>query len=113
MGGRQRKRAAAKGRQGKPYEGHESLTGYLLFYALRAGITERAFWKMTAHNVIMAFRASEQNMSRLAYRTAIYQRIDHKKFPKTEDAMFAKAKPQRQTLAQQYAMARLITKVMH
>jgi hypothetical protein len=68
---------------------------------------------MTAHNVIMAFRASEQNMSRLAYRTAIYQRIDHKKFPKTEDAMFAKAKPQRQTLAQQYAMARLITKVMH
>ena len=25
--------------KGKPYEGHESLTGYLLFYALRAGVT--------------------------------------------------------------------------
>jgi hypothetical protein len=89
------------------------LTGYLLFYALRAGITERDFWKMTAHNVIMAFRASEQNMSRLAYRTAVYQRGDPKKLPRTEDAIFASAKPKRQTLAQQYAMARLITKVMH
>jgi hypothetical protein len=68
---------------------------------------------MTANNVVIAFRASEENMSRLAYRTAIYQRIDHKHLPKTEDAMFAKAKPQRQTLAQQYAMARLITRVMH
>jgi hypothetical protein len=110
MGGRQREPAAAKGHQGKPYEGHESLTGYLLFYALRAGITERDFWTMTAHNIVIAFRASEENMSRLAYRTAIYQRIGHKHFPKTEDAIFAKP---RQTLAQQYAMARLITKVMH
>jgi hypothetical protein len=73
---------------------------------------------MTAHNVVTAFRASEENMSRLAYRTAIYQRIDHKKFPRTEDAIFAEP---RQTLAQQYAIARqisqtpgkLITKVMH
>jgi hypothetical protein len=108
MGGGQRERAAAKGVQVKPYEGHESLTGYLLFYALRAGITERDFWTMTAHNVVIAFRASEENMSRLAWRTAVYQRIDHKHFPRTEDALFAKAKPQ--TLAQQYAIARAISK---
>jgi hypothetical protein len=62
---------------------------------------------MTANNVTIAFRASEENMSRLAYRTAIYQRIGHKHFPKTEDAIFAKP---RQTLAQQYAIARAITK---
>ena len=62
---------------------------------------------MTAHNLVIAFRAWSENMSRLAYRTAIYQRMDHKQLPKTEDAIFAKP---RQTLAQQYAIARAITK---
>jgi hypothetical protein len=68
---------------------------------------------MTANSVVAAFNASQENLFRLAWRTAYYHRVQHKHFPKTEDAIFAAAKPKRQTLAQQYAMARLITKVMH
>jgi hypothetical protein len=74
---------------------------------LRAGIAERDFWGMTADNIVIAFRAADENMHRLAWRTAVYQRGDPKKLPKTEDAIFARP---RQTLAQQYAIARAITK---
>lgn len=67
---------------------------------------------MTAHAVIQAYNASQENMSRLAYRTAIYQRMHHKHLPKTEEAIFAKAKPKRQTIQQQLVMAKFMTKVM-
>jgi hypothetical protein len=67
---------------------------------------------MTQHSLAQAVRASDENMSRLAWRTAVYQRMDHKKFPRTESAIFATAKPDRQSLQEQYRMARLITKVM-
>lgn len=67
---------------------------------------------MTAHNVMLAFSASQQNLSRLAYRTAIFQRMQHKHFPKNEDALFASAKPARQSIKEQLAMARTITRIM-
>lgn len=72
---------------------------------------------MTAHSLGQAIRASEENMWRMAWRTALYQRIDHKRFPGTEDAIFAKppsASPglPRQSLQEQYRMARKITEVM-
>lgn len=97
----------------KPYEGHESLTSYLRFHAYRAGISDRDFWSMTSHAVLQAFLASAENMSRLAYRTAVYTRTSHKHFPRTEADIFAKMKkPKRQSIADQLAMAKLITGVM-
>jgi len=70
---------------------------------------------MTANNVVAAYNASQENLYRLAWRTAYYHRVQHKHFPRSEDAIFGKAAPavRRQSLNQQYAMARLITKVMH
>lgn len=67
---------------------------------------------MTGHNVMIAFAASQQNLSRLAYRIAVYQRIKHTHFPKDEEAMFAVPKPQRQTAMEQWRMARHITQMM-
>jgi hypothetical protein len=80
--------------------------------AFRAGISERDFWDMTEFSVWQAYRASHETLSRLAYRIAIYNRIQPKHLPQSEDAIFAEAKPKRQTLQQQYMMARTITKVM-
>ena len=80
--------------------------------AFRAGISERDFWGMTEFSLWQAFRASHETLSRLAYRIAIYNRIQPKHLPKTEDAIFEKAKPQRQSLKQQYQMARLATQLM-
>ena len=82
--------------------------------AFRAGISERDFWGMTEFSVWQAFRASHETLSRLAYRIAIYNRIQPKHLPKNEEAIFAEAKPkkQRQSLKEQYLMARTITKVM-
>lgn len=80
--------------------------------AFRAGILERDFWGMTAHNIYSAFNASQENLSRLAYRTAYFHRVQHKHFPKNEDAIFRKAKPQRQTIKEQFVMAKFMTKVM-
>ena len=80
--------------------------------AFRAGISERDFWSMTAFNIYRAFNASQENMSRLAYRTAIYQRMSHKHLPKNEAAIFAKAKPKRQSVQDQFAMAKFMTAVM-
>lgn len=79
--------------------------------AFRAGISERDFWSMTAFNIYRAFNASQQNLSRLAYRTAIYQRMAHKHLPKNEEAIFA-AKPKRQSMQDQLAMAKFVTAVM-
>jgi len=83
--------------------------------AFRAGISEPDFWRMTAYNVILAFNANQENISRLAYRTAVMTRMSHKHFPKTEDAMFTRAtKPKpRQTVREQYLMAKTITRMMH
>ena len=68
---------------------------------------------MTSHAVLQAFLASAENMSRLAYRTAVYTRTSHKHLPKSETAIFAKAKaPKRQSLADQLAMAKFITGAM-
>lgn len=81
--------------------------------AFRAGISEHDFWGMTAHTVYIAFRASQENLSRLAYRTAIYTRIQPKHLPKTEDDIFKRAKAvKRQGIREQLAMAKLITKVL-
>lgn len=82
--------------------------------AFRAGISDRDFWGMTEFSLWQAYRASHETLSRLAYRIAIYNRIQPKHLPKTEEAIFAEAKPRsnRQSLKQQYLMARTITKVM-
>lgn len=82
--------------------------------AFRAGISERDFWGMTANSVITAHIASQQNLTRLAYRTALFQRMQVKHLPKNEDALFVqKAKPKPvQSLQEQWRMARVITQVM-
>jgi hypothetical protein len=77
-------------------------------------MTEPEFWKSTAFAVIQAFNAAQENMSRLAYRTAIYQRMAHKHLPKNEDAIFAKAKPKAKSskpmsLQDQRAMFKFLT----
>jgi len=69
---------------------------------------------MTANAVVAAFNASQENLYRLAWRTAYYHRVQHKHFPRSEDAIFGRAAAvRRQNLNEQYAMARLITKVLH
>lgn len=75
-------------------------------------MAESDFWKSTAFAVIQAYNAAQENMSRLAYRTAIYQRMKPNHLPKTEEAIFAKAKPKRQSLKDQLAMAKFMTTVM-
>ena len=78
--------------------------------AFRAGISERDFWGMTEFSLWQAFRASHETLSRLAYRIAIYNRIQPKHLPKTEEAIFTDAKPKkRQSINQQLTMARVIT----
>jgi hypothetical protein len=68
---------------------------------------------MTAHGVFLALVASSENMTRLAYRSAVFSRTSHKHFPRNEAVIFAKArKPKRQTLQDQLAMAKLITGAM-
>ena len=72
---------------------------------------------MTVHGVVTAVGArrleESENLTRLAYRTARLSRVSHKHFPRTEAALFKNsAKPKRQSLADQYASARLITQVM-
>jgi len=91
------------------------VTGYLLSHALRAGIREPDFWTMTEFNVSVAYAAHDEDLSRLAWRTAYYHRVQLTQFPKSEDAIFRKATSvaKRQDLNEQYAMAKLITKVMH
>jgi hypothetical protein len=111
MGGRG---GGEAGDRRKPYAGHGSLTDYVRHYADRAGIPESEFWSMTPHRIVLAFQAHEENLTRLAWRTALYGRVSHKHFPKTEAALFkVKPKPKRQSLDDQYRMAKLITKVMH
>ena len=70
---------------------------------------------MTLHSLVLAYQAHDENLTRLAWRTALYGRVAHKHFPKTEAALLnVKPKPkQRQSLDDQYRMAKLITKVMH
>jgi hypothetical protein len=63
---------------------------------------------MTAHSVIQAFSASEENRTRLAFRTAYFSQ---RKMTKSEEVVFAK-KPANQTLKQQLAMAKHITRMM-
>ena len=67
---------------------------------------------MTPHGLVLAYQAHDENLTRLAWRTALYGRVAHKHFPKSEAALF-KVKPKRQSLDDQYRMAKLITKVMH
>lgn len=75
-------------------------------------MSEPDFWKSTAFAVLQAFQAHEENTSRLAYRTAMYQRMKHQYLPKSERELFGKAKPKKQSLKDQYAMAKLVTQVM-
>jgi thiamine biosynthesis lipoprotein ApbE len=102
---------------GKPYEGHGSLTEYVLVNAHRAGISDADFWGMTVHGVVTAAGArrseASENITRIAYRTARLSRVAHKSFPKSEAAQFNAVKPKkRQSIADQYANAKLITQVM-
>ena len=55
--------------------------------------------------------AEDENLTRLAYRTARLSRVSHKNFPKTEAALF-ETKPKRQSLADQFASAKLVTQIM-
>jgi hypothetical protein len=82
--------------------------------AFRAGIQPSQFWSMTAHQVVVAFGGRQEDMSRLAWRTAYFHRVSHKHFPKNEEEIFRRpgAAKQRQTLGQQLAMAKLITRAM-
>lgn len=83
--------------------------------AFRAGISERDFWGMTAFSIYQAFKASQENLSRLAYRTAVYTRMKREHLPKSENDLIAKARPktaQRQSIQDQRAMAKFITQVM-
>lgn len=70
---------------------------------------------MTSMSVMKALQASNQNLSRLAFRTAYYTRIQPKHLPKSEDAIFktGKAAKPRQSMKQQLAMAKLITQALH
>jgi hypothetical protein len=77
-------------------------------------MTEPDFWRSTAFAVIQAYNANQENLSRLAYRTAVYQRMNHKHLPKNEEAIFAKAKkktaaPKPQNVRDQYAMFKFLT----
>lgn len=68
---------------------------------------------MTAYSVMQALAARSEAMTRQAYRTAVYHRMGHKHMPKNESAIFAKpAKPKRQSLADQFRMAQLMTSAM-
>jgi hypothetical protein len=116
MGGRA---GSQENGDGKPYEGHGSLTEYVRVNAHRAGISDADFWGMTVHGVVTAAGArrseTSENMTRLAYRIARLSRVSHKSFPKTEGALLEAAKPkkqQKQSLKDQFAMAKLITHAM-
>ena len=87
----------------------------LRHYADRAGIPESEFWSMTPHGLVLAYQAHDENLTRLAWRVAAFGRFSHRHFPQTESAALGvKPKPKRQqSLADQYRMAKLITKVMH
>lgn len=79
--------------------------------ALAAGVPLREFWTMTAHQVVKAHDASQERMYRMAWRIAYCQRVQ--KFPKSEDALLGKRRAvRRQTLEEQYRMAKKITEVM-
>lgn len=67
---------------------------------------------MTAYGVMQALAARSEAATRQAYRTAVYHRMSHKHLPKNEAAIFAKAKPKKQSLGDQYKMARLMTSMM-
>ncbi|RWO20656.1 hypothetical protein [Mesorhizobium sp.] len=85
--------------------------------AIRAGISECDFWKMTACNVLEAYSAvfteREKGITVLAYRTAIFTRMKHNYLPKNEAALLKRPEPKkRQTLADQLAMAKFVTQMM-
>lgn len=110
----------------KPYEGHESLTGYLLSLAIRAGVSERDFWKMTVFTVVAAFDAAlvqrNEEMTLLAYRTGLYassfrlSRVKLNKLPMSEAELLKKPKAKneskRQSLEDQLAMAKFVTRAL-
>ncbi|RWN33428.1 hypothetical protein [Mesorhizobium sp.] len=94
------------------------MTEYLLSYAVRAGISERDFWKMTASNVILAYAEKhgeqQEGMSVLAYRTAMFTRMKHSFLPKNEAELLKKPEPKKkpQTIQDQLAMAKFVTQIM-
>jgi len=67
---------------------------------------------MTGFAVLKAFEAADENLSRTAFRTAYYNRVQPKHLPKSENAIFKKDKP-RQSLKDQHLMMRIITGAMH
>lgn len=75
---------------------------------------------MTAWTVVETFNASrlqkQEDMSVLAYRTAVFTRMKNQHLPTNEAALLKKAKPKAdlkpQTIKDQRAMAKFITNVM-
>lgn len=75
---------------------------------------------MTAFTVVQAFNASrlqqQQDISVLAYRTALFTRMKHTSLPKNEADLLKKAKPKaapkRQSLEDQLAMAKFVTRAL-
>ena len=65
-------------------------------------------------NAVAARRSTEdENLSRLAWRTAWLSRVPPRKFPKTEAALLGGGTPKkRQSLKDQFTMAKLITHKM-
>jgi hypothetical protein len=86
--------------------------------AVRAGISSKDFWGMTAFLVVEAFIATakekNEDMAVLAYRTAIFTRMKHTSLPKNERELLKKPEPKKkpQSIQDQYAMAKFVTKMM-
>lgn len=76
------------------------------------------FWGTTAFMVVEAYRTSidaeQRNISTLAYRTAVFTRMKHNLLPKNEAELLKKPEPKKkpQTIQDQLAMAKFVTKMM-
>ena len=73
---------------------------------------------MTAFTVFLTIKAAaieqQENMSVLAYRTAMFTRMKNQDLPKNEAALLKKPEPKKkpQSLKDQLAMAKFVTQVM-
>ena len=73
---------------------------------------------MTAFTVFLTIKAAaieqQENMSVLAYRTAMFTRMKNQYLPKNEAALLKKPEPKKKTqsLKDQLAMAKFVTQIM-
>lgn len=84
--------------------------------ACKAGMSTTDYFAATFNQIRLRMIAvderAHEHMTRLAYRAAVYQRADSKRFPKSETDLFRKRKKKPQSVADQLATAKLITKMM-